>query len=59
MLGPKEHDVWPKFNIFKGKHYILKIWGAPNRQKLDMILKNIEVEKLKLKKDFAKNDLRN
>ena len=46
MVGPKKQDFWPKINILKGNHYILRILGAPVRQKLGMILEN----KLKLEK---------
>jgi hypothetical protein len=38
MVGPKKQDFWPKINILEGNHFILRIWGAPNRQKLGMIL---------------------
>ena len=34
--------------ILKGNHCILRIWGAPVRQKLGMILENKVVQKLKL-----------
>ena len=50
MVGPKKQDFWPKINILKGNHCILRIWGAPVRQKLDMILENKVVQKLKLEK---------
>ena len=40
MVGPKKQDFWPKINIFKGNHCILRIRGAPVRQKLGMILEN-------------------
>ena len=49
MVGPKKEDFWPKINC------ILRIQGAPVRQKLGMILENKVVQKLKLeKKDFEK-----
>jgi hypothetical protein len=51
-VGPKKQDFWPKINILKGNHYILRIWGAPVRQKLGMILENKVVQKLKLEKVF-------
>ena len=41
MVGPKKQDFWPKINI-------LRIRGAPVRQKLGMILENKVVQKLKL-----------
>ena len=53
-------DFWPKMNILKGNHCILRIWGAPVRQKLGMILENKVVQKLELeKKVFLKNGLLN
>ena len=51
MVGPKKQDYWPKINILKGNHNILKIRGAPVCQKLDMSLENKVVQKLKLEKD--------
>ena len=60
MVGPKKQDFWPKNNILKGKHCILRIKGGPVRQKLDMILENKVVQKLKLEKNvFFKNGLLN
>ena len=60
MVVPKEQDFWQKINIFKGNHCILKIRGAPVRQKLGMILDNKVVQKLKLEKIFfTKNGLLN
>jgi hypothetical protein len=60
MVGTKKQDFWPKINILKGKHCILRIQGAPVRQKLGMILENKVVQKLKLEKnDFTKNGLLN
>ena len=57
MVGPKKQDFWPKINILKGNHCILRIRGAPVRQKLGMILENKEVKKLNLEKNvfFTKN----
>ena len=46
MVGPKKQDFWPKINILKGNHCILRIRGAPFRQKLGMILENKVVQKL-------------
>ena len=46
--------------ILKGNHCILRILGAPVRQKLGMILGNKVVQKLKLEKMFfTKNGLIN
>ena len=56
MVGPKKQDFWPKINILKGNHCILKMRGAPLRQKLGMILENEVVQKLKF---FTKNGLLN
>ena len=51
MVGPKKQDFWPKSNILlKGNHCILRLRGAPVRQKLGMILENKVVQKLKLEK---------
>ena len=47
MVGPKKQKFLPKINILKGNHCILRIWGAPVRQKLGMILENKAVQKLK------------
>ena len=51
MVGPKKQDFWPKINILKGNHCILRIWGVPVGQKLGMILENKVVQKLKLEKN--------
>ena len=60
MVGHKKQDFWPKMNILKGNHCILRIQGAPVRQKLGMILENKVVQKLELeKKVFLKNGLLN
>ena len=60
MVGPKKQDFWPKINILKGKHCILRIQGALVRQKMIMILENKVVQKLKLKKNvFTKNGFLN
>ena len=48
MVGPKMQDFWPKINILRGNHCILRIGGAPVHQKLDMILENKLVQKLNL-----------
>ena len=61
MVGPKMQDFWPKINVLKRNHCILRIRGAPVRQKLGMILENKVVQKLKLEKNgfFTKNGLLN
>ena len=51
MVGPKKQEIWPKINILIGNHGILRIRGAAVRQKLDMILENKVVQKLKLEKN--------
>ena len=51
MVGPKKQDFWPKIKILKGNHCILRIRGAPVRQKLGMMLENEVVQKLKLQKN--------
>ena len=52
MVGPKKQDFWPKTNILKENHCILRIRGTPAHKKLGMILENKVVQKLKLKKMF-------
>ena len=42
---------WPRIDMLKGNHFILRIRGAPVRQKLGMILENKVVQKLKLEKN--------
>ena len=51
MVGPKKQDFLPKMNILKANHCILRIRGAPIRQKLVIILENKVVQKLKLEKN--------
>ena len=51
MMGPKKQDFWPKINILIENHCILRIQGAPVRQKLVMIFENKVVQKLKLDKN--------
>ena len=46
-MGPKKQNFRPKINILKGNYCILRIRGAPVRQKLGMILENVVVQKLK------------
>ena len=50
MVGPKKQDLWPKSNILKGNHCILRIQEAPVHQKLGMNLENKVVQKFKLEK---------
>ena len=52
MVGPKKQDFWPKINVLKGNHCILKIRGAPVHQKLGS---EIEVRKI----FFTKNGFLN
>ena len=56
MVGPKMLAFCPRINMLKGKHFILRIWGAPVRQKLGMILENKVVQKLKLEKNVLKEN---
>ena len=51
MVDPIKQNFWPKINILKGYHCILRLRGGLVRQKLDMILENKVVQKLKLKKN--------
>ena len=55
MVGPKKQDLWPKINVLKGNHCILRLRGAPVRQKLGMILEDKVVQKLKLEKNGLHN----
>ena len=48
MVGPKMQAFCPRIDMLKGNRCILRIWGAPVRQKLGMILENKVVQKLKL-----------
>ena len=51
MVGPKMQAFCPRIDMLKGNRCILKIQGAPVRQKLGMILENKVVQKLKLEKN--------
>ena len=53
MVGPNKQDFWPKINILKGNHCILRIPGAPVRQKMGIILENNVDQKLKLEKNVV------
>ena len=60
MVGLKKQDFWPKINMLKGNHCILRIRGAPVPRKLGMILENKVVQKLKLETMiFTKSGLLN
>ena len=50
MVGPEKQDFWPKINKLKENHCILRLGGAPVRQKFGMILENKVVQKLKIEK---------
>ena len=51
MMGHKKQDFWPKINILKENHCILRLQGAPVCQKLGMIIEKKVVQKLKLEKN--------
>ena len=51
MVGPKKQGFWPKINMLKGNHCILRIQETTVCQKLGMILENKVVQKLKLEKN--------
>ena len=51
MVGPKMQAFCPRIDMLKGNRCILRIRGAPVRQKLGMILENKVVQKLKLEKN--------
>ena len=60
MVVPKMQAFCPRIDMLKGNCCILRIPGAPVRQKLGMILENKVVQKLKLEKmSFTKNALLN
>ena len=50
MVGPKMQAFGPRIDMLKGNRCILRIRGAPVRQKLGMILENEVLQKLKLEK---------
>ena len=55
MAGPNMQAFCPRIDMLKGNSCILRILGAPVRQKLGMILENKVVQKLELeKKCFSK-----
>ena len=53
MVGPKMQTFCPRNDMLKGNRCILRIRGAPVRQKLGMILENKVVQKLELEKKFS------
>ena len=53
MVGPKMQAFCPRIDMLKGNRCILRIWGAPVRQKLGKILENKVVQKLKLEKNVS------
>jgi len=59
MVGPKMQAFCPRIDMLKGNRCILRVRGAPVRQKLDMILENEVLQKLKLEMFFTKNGLLN
>ena len=59
MVSPKKQDFWPKINILKGNHCILRIRGAPVRKKLGMILENKVVQSYEKNVFFTKNGVLN
>ena len=50
MVGPRMQAFCPRCDMLKGNRCILRIRGAPFRQKLGMILENEVLQKLKLEK---------
>ena len=50
MVGPKMQAFCPRIDMLKGNRCILRIQGAPVRQKLGMILENKLVQDMKLEK---------
>ena len=53
MVGPKMQAFCHDHAMLKGNCCILRIRGAPVRQKLGMILENKVVQKLELEKMFV------
>ena len=51
MVGPKMQAFCHDHAMLKGNRCILRIRGAPVRQKLGMILENKVVQKLELEKN--------
>ena len=53
IVGPKMQAFCLRINMLKGNRCILRLRGAPFRQKLSMILENKVVQKLKLDKNVV------
>ena len=53
MVDPNKQEFWPKINILKGNHCILRIRGIPVCQKLGIILENKVVKKLSFLQKFV------
>ena len=51
MVGPKMQAFCTDIDMLKGNRCLLRIRGAPVRQKMGMILENKVVQKLKLEKN--------
>ena len=51
MVGPKMQAFCHDHAMLKGNRCVLRIRGAPVRQKLSMILENKVVQKVKLEKN--------
>ena len=49
-VGPKMQAFCPRIDMLRGNRCILRLPGAPVRQKLGMILENEVLQKLKLEK---------
>ena len=50
MVCRKMQAFCPRIDMIKGNHCILRLRGAPVRQKLGMILENKVVQKLEVRK---------
>ena len=50
-MGPKKQDFWPKINILKGNHGILRLRGAPIGSKIE-VRKKMFLQKLSPKLIF-------
>ena len=48
MVGSKIQAFCPRIDMLKGNRCILRIRGAPVRQKLDMILENEVLQKIEV-----------
>ena len=54
MVGPKMQAFCPRIDMLKGNHCILRIRGAPVRQKLGMILGKKSGPKIEVRFFFEK-----